>query len=488
MVSSKKILFVDLDNTFISTDILYELLLKMVKSSPLNILYLFVWLFKGKVYLKYKLAKNYDIDLGAIPYNKMVVQYIEKNKFKWKKIVLATATHELVADKIYKNNLSIFSDVLSSNGKINLIGENKLVAIEDYVKGGPFDYIGDSINDIKIWREASKSIIVNPSLFIKLKIRNFKNVMIISTMDNISKLKNWFGLIRVHQWMKNLLLFLPLIMSHAFFDFELVFINLLAFLSFSLIASSGYIINDFMDIESDRKDSHNKHRPIAAGTISIRDSFITFFSFILLGFTVSILKLSFLFTIFLILYLLISLSYTFFLKKIVIIDIITLSMLYNIRIISGGLATEIAISPWLLMFSTFFFMNLAFMKRYTWLDKLRLSDINLSERGYLKSDTSIIKSAGITSGFISIIIFISYIHSDHIKSLYSQPYVLWLIIPLLFYFITRLWLITNRGIMHKDPIIFILKDNASYILLFIIIIIFTLAKLYHFEFLVNYLI
>jgi 4-hydroxybenzoate polyprenyltransferase len=486
--SSKKILFVDLDNTFVSTDILFELILKMIKKSPFNLFYLFVWLFKGKAYLKDKLANNYDIDVDTLPYNVNVLQYLNENKSKWERIVLATGTNELVANKIYKNNSSIFSDVLSSNDKTNLIGKNKLAAINIYLKGKSFDYIGDSISDLKIWRAASNAIVVDPSLIVNLKIRNIKNMMIISTKNKKNRLKSWFRLIRIHQWMKNLLLFLPLIMSHLFFDFKVIFINLIAFFSFSLIASSGYIINDFMDIDSDRKDSHNKHRPIASGTISIRDSFITFIFLVVFGFTLSIFKLPFLFTIFLLSYLFISLVYTFFLKKIVIIDVIILSLLYNIRIISGGIATTIAISPWLLMFSTFFFMNLAFMKRYIWLDKVKSKDMNLSVRGYLKSDKSIIKSAGIASGFISIIIFLSYIHSDHIKSLYSQPYVLWLIIPLLFYFITRLWVITNRGIMHKDPVIFILKDYPSYTLLFIIIIIFIIAKFYHSQFLMNYLI
>lgn len=265
-------------------------------------------------------------------------------------------------------------------------------------------------------------------------------------------------------------------MAHRFFDLDLLLDNVLVFISFSLTASAGYIFNDILDLEADRQHPIKKQRPFAAGLLSVKSGFIAFLFLILCGFTIALFTIPMLFSIILLLYLIITTTYSLFLKRKMIIDVIALSILYNIRIIAGGVAITVPISSWLIVFSMFFFISLAFMKRYN--DLITLGDIkqNMVGRGYIKEDLAIVGSAGLSSGYISLLVFTLYIYSDHVKALYKQPFLLWLVIPVILYFISRMWLKTTRGEMTNDPIIYIIKDRFSYIILVIIIAIFLLAK------------
>ena len=289
---------------------------------------------------------------------------------------------------------------------------------------------------------------------------------------------NWAKALRMHQWVKNLLLFIPLITAHKIFTFYLLNEVLFAFISFSLVASAGYIFNDIYDIQEDRVHPLKNKRPFASGELSIKQGILIILCLLLISFGISF-SLVNLFKYILITYLVLSMSYTVWIKKYVLLDVVILAIFYNIRIIAGGIAVNIPISSWLLNFSMFFFMSLAFIKRYGELIHLKNSNMILSNRGYLLKDASIIKIIGLSNGYISILVLIFYIYSDHVTKLYQQPILLWLVIPVIMYWLSRLWLLTHRGKITYDPIIFMLKDSVSYYSLIIVLIIFYLSKVYN---------
>ena len=469
-------LFVDLDGTLVATDTLIESIVIFLKNNPFRIIYLLLWYIKGKVYIKKQLSQCAMPNVALLPYNKEVLDYLRKAKSSGQEIVLATAANHKIADEV-SSHLAIFDGVIATNQNYNLKGKYKLDAIINYVGEQPFDYIGDSKADIPIWQEARKAIIINPSSSLLNNLSNKINVTTIKTFRRSSNVRVWIKAIRIHQWTKNILLFLPIIMAHRFFDLDMLLKNILTFISFSLIASAGYIINDILDFEADRQNPEKKQRPFAEGLLSFYSGFIGFLFLTLCGFALAIITLPILFSIILLLYLILTLTYSLFLKRKTIIDVITLSVCYNIRIIAGGAAIAVPISSWLIVFSMFFFISLAFMKRYA--DLITLDDIkpNIIGRGYIKKDIPIVGSAGIASGYISLLVLTLYIYSDHVNELYKQPFLLWLVIPFILYLISRLWLKTVRGEMTSDPIIFIIKDRISYIILVMIIVVFSLAKI-----------
>ena len=469
-------LFVDLDGTLVATDTLFESIVIFLKNNPFRIIHLLLWYIKGKAYLKKQLSQSAMPNVAILPYNEEVLYYIRKAKSSGQQIVLATATHNKIANAV-SSHLAIFDGVIATNQNFNLKGSHKLDAIINYVGKQPFDYIGDSKADIYIWQAARKAIIINPTSKLFKNLSKTTNVKTIKTSKSSSNIRSWIKAIRIHQWSKNILLFLPIIMAHRFLDLDLVLKNVFAFISFSLVASSGYIFNDILDIEADRQHPIKKQRPFSAGLLSVKSGVVAFLFLILCGFTIALFTTSILFSSILLLYFIITMTYSLFLKHKMIIDVITLSILYILRIIAGGVAITVPVSSWLIVFAMFFFISLAYMKRYT--DLVTLSDDirrNINNLCYNKRDIAIIGSAGLSSGYLSLLVLTLYIYSDHVKNLYKQPFLIWLVIPIILYFISRMWLITARGEMTNDPIIYILKDRFSYIILAIIIAIFILAK------------
>jgi len=284
-------------------------------------------------------------------------------------------------------------------------------------------------------------------------------------------IKTWVKALRVHQWSKNMLIFVPLIMSHKIQDPSRLASSLIAFASFSLCASAIYLLNDLLDLESDRSHPKKKYRPLASGELPIQSGI--FLASALL--TSSIVLSSFLgrqFLALLVLYTLLNCAYSLYLKRRVMVDVILLAVLYVIRIFAGAAAVEVLVSSWLMAFAMFFFLSLALMKRYAELYLYnRFSKESPKGRGYVCEDMQHIATMGASSGYISVLVMALYINSKEVVALYSRPEVLWLIAPLLLYWISRVWLLTQRGKMRSDPIIFAMKDKSSYGVGFLIAII-----------------
>ena len=275
---------------------------------------------------------------------------------------------------------------------------------------------------------------------------------------------------RPHQWVKNVLIFAPLILSFQFMDPELVIRALLAFIAFSLSASSLYIINDLLDIDSDRLHPKKKNRPFASGTLSMRWGIGQAIVLLVIALVLAV-YINTEFLVALIIYSVLSAAYSFKLKRVVLLDVSILAVLYTLRIIAGTFAVSLDLSYWLIIFSIFMFTSLAMIKRVSELYNLMLQDKEKVEgRGYVVKDREIILALGSASGFVSILVFALYIHDPLIVHRYTQPEWLWLIVPALLYWIGRVWIIAHRGQMDEDPIVFALHDKLSYAILVFIAI------------------
>ena len=477
-MKEEKCLFVDLDGTLIKSDLLFECLVPIIKNYFYALFLAPFWLLKGKAYLKDKFSDLVSINPEILPYNNNVLEYIRKEKENGSKIILATASNIKLAKSI-SDYLGIFDDVIASSKEENLKGKNKLNKIKLYIKNNninkEFSYIGDSEADVKIFNETNIPIVVgNKNVFNKIKSKNDKTTFVDG--ENDFSLKKFFKMIRTYQWVKNFLIFLPLILAHKFLDVNLLLKALVAFFSFSFLASSVYIINDIMDVESDRIHPSKKNRPIASGAVKISSALKVAFILMPLSFIISIfLGKEFLFV--LLTYFITTSCYSFYLKKIMLVDILILSLLYTVRMFAGGVALNIYLSPWLFMFSMFFFFSLACAKRYSELYAVRnnLQD-EIKGRGYQAQDLEQIQIFGSSSGYIAILIFALYIQSDISMKLYKTPSFFWALCPIMLYWISRVWLLSHRGQMTQDPIIFALKDKVSYVVLILSIIIFGVAK------------
>jgi len=461
-----RILTVDLDGTLIKSDVLYEAIAYIIAHCPLYLLLMPFWLFKGRAYLKHKVAEKAVVDPALLPYNEEFLDFLKDEKKKGRSLVLITATDEKLALPVAEY-LGIFDEVYASQGKVNLKGKNKShLLIEKYGEGG-FDYAGNSTADYPVWADSFHSVVVTPSKKF-LKDCQSKFAVSHSFLHEAPPVKTFLRAIRVHQWVKNLLIFIPAIMAHRFHEAPVLQGTLIAFVAFSLVASSVYLLNDVIDLRADRAHRSKKLRPFAAGEMSLGIGMLLIPFLLGLAFVfASVLPASFM--LILALYFLLTLLYSLFLKQIVILDILILAGLYTIRIFAGGLAVGVGVSTWLMAFSMFFFLSLACVKRFSELFSLKEltgagSGHQIAGRGYFASDLEQIARFGSSSGYISVLILALYVSSDEVVKLYSNPEVIWLLCAVLLYWVSRVWLLAHRGQLHEDPIVFALKDRLSYLL------------------------
>lgn len=454
--SSRVPLFVDMDGTLIKTDIAQELLVQSFKSWS-HITHLAKLALSGRSHIKRFLAENNEFSAELLPYNEEVVDYIKAEKAKGRKLILATASDEIIATQV-ASHLGLFDDVMASSPGSNLKGKNKLLAIKES-SNGEFEYIGDSNADLPIWAEATASGFVNPPKP-AANIEKDSEKISFSLINKPSTLKTIVKAMRPHQWAKNALVFVPLIFSHSYTDPRLILLALTTFFAFSLCASAIYIINDLLDIEADRAHTKKRKRPFAAGSLTPVKGVITSFILLAIPLIFCSVYLSYKVTFVIVTYILLTNLYSFYLKHYSTIDVITLTCLYTIRIIGGGVAVSASLSPWLLNFSLFFFLSLAYMKRYIELSSNK-SGKKLSGRNYDVGEMDVILTTGIVNGGLAVLTLSMYLNSDFVISSYMSPQVLWLICPLLMFWIYRAWMWAKREKIDDDPVVFALKDRIS---------------------------
>jgi 4-hydroxybenzoate polyprenyltransferase/phosphoserine phosphatase len=469
----KKPLCVDLDGTLVNTDMLWESVVNVVLRKPMTLPSLCASLWQGRAALKRRAALLAKVNVRNLPYNTELLTFLEREKASRRHLVLVTGTDELLATQV-NDHLQIFHDVIGSNGILNLTGTNKRDRLVKLFGQQGFVYVGDSRQDIPVWQNAASGIVISSS---NSWIRKLQGLGLPISAIQSSKGFSCSALVRSlrsHHWIKNALVFLPILLSGEFLNWHAWIAGLISFAALSLAASSTYIVNDLLDLESDRQHPIKRFRPIAAGTLALPVALAVAPALLGCGLWIATLlppgSVALLLS-----YTGLSLLYSFHVKKIAILDVIFLAGLYCFRVFLGGAATHIPISKWTLLFGIFVFMSLAFLKRFTEL-KLRADDSPDDRRGYVAEDSRMVGTFGIASGYIGALVFTLYLNSPEIIMHYSRPALLWIGCPILVYWISHLWLIAERAQMTFDPVVFTSGDKTTYIVLLVVGSLIWLAK------------
>jgi len=452
-------LVVDLDGTLLRTDLLFESALRLIKQRPWLALLMPLWLVRGRAYLKHKIFQRVQIDAAVLPSHEELLAWLRDEKARGRRLILATASDYHQARSVVEP-LRLFDTVLGSDGQRNLKGRKKLQTIVE-VCGKEFDYVGNSSSDLAIWRGCRQAILVNTSRRVERSARRAGNVARVFPRS-LSHFHEVFRSMRLYQWVKNLLLFVPAITSHTIFEVPVAGSATLAFISFGFAASAGYILNDLLDLEEDRRHPTKKQRPFASGRAFIGSGILLAIGSLAASAVIAgWLPRAFAST--LIAYLIVTSLYSLFLKRLLVVDVLTLALLYTLRVVAGSAATGIVLSPWLLSFAFFLFLSLAFSKRAA--DLIQHQQDNQKSvpgRGYVTTDLDAVCMAGMCSGFLSSLVLALYINSESVQLLYRQPILLWGLQPILLYYISRLWVICRRGELTEDPIEYTVRDPSTY--------------------------
>ena len=461
-VQTGRPLCVDLDGTLVKSDTFVDSLMVLARRHPLAFLRTPVWALQGKAHLKSQVASLVTLNVAHLPYNRPLLDYLKNEHAAGRKLYLVTGADRLLAQSVAAH-LDIFNEVMASDGTVNLTGNNKLQRLEQRFASGGFDYIGNAIPDLPLLKSAQQAMVANPDVRLKsaLKGRNIK--VSEKFLDRSRPPVALAKALRVHQWAKNLLVFLPLLLAHTIRP-EFVLTAVAAFFCFSLLASATYIVNDLLDLEADRVHLSKRRRAFAAGDLSVATGIAISLLLAAVAFAMAV-YLPRKFLLFLLFYLVTTMAYSLVLKRIVLVDVVILAGLYTVRMAAGGAATHTIISPWLAAFSIFFFLSLAMVKRFSELQNLQTHHMNpASGRGYLLSDIEQLRTFGTSSAYASIVIFTLYINGRDVAALYHHPDRMWLITPLMILWISRVWLLASRGLLDEDPVIFALKDRMSLLL------------------------
>lgn len=454
-------LCVDLDGTLIRTDILWESIVRLWRNPVSLLRALLALLLHGKAAFKTVLAEAVAINPAALPYREAVLEFARAQHHAGCTVVLATATHRQVAQDI-ADHLGIFSRVFATENGVNLSGARKREALEAAYGNRGFDYIGDSHKDLPVFAAARHALLIAPSRALLSKTSALTEVSRIFSEPGLD-MKVIARALRLHQWAKNALLAVPLLSAHLLLNVGAWIDVALAFLAFGLVASSTYLINDLLDLQSDRLHARKRFRPLASGTLSIPAGLLLVVISASMGFFLAWTFLPSGFIFYLLAYVALTLGYSFYLKRRLVLDVLTLAVLYTLRILAGGVAIGVVVSEWLLMFSLFIFLSLAFLKRAIELMGMEGGG-RVSGRGYSRDDLDIVRTIGVSSGLISVLVLSLYISSPAVSQLYRAPHLLWLLCPLVVYWITRIWFLAARGEVDHDPVVFALFDWRSYVI------------------------
>ncbi|MFT4862283.1 MAG: 4-hydroxybenzoate polyprenyltransferase/phosphoserine phosphatase [Pseudohongiellaceae bacterium] len=469
-------LFVDLDGTLIKTDTMVEAVLSLLRARPLSVFAMLGWLAGGKAVFKAQLAKCITLDLAGLPINPEFLAYLEVEHAKGRRMTLISASHQSVVDSALRQ-FEFFVAGFGSDDLTNLKSEKKLQKIQQLTEDSGFAYAGDSSADLVIWQQAEQIILVNCDAAVTKKARQSapSNSQLIELDQPPALTPNLFKAMRVHQWLKNLLVFLPLILSHQLNQPVLLGLNVVAFISFCFCASSVYLLNDLLDLSSDRTHDSKSGRPFAAGTLPLKVGLlgtpVLFAASVLLAIGVGTAFLSAI-----LLYWAVTCLYSFYLKRVFLVDVVTLAFLFTMRVVAGSAAIGVVTTDWLLAFTGFLFLGLAVVKRVIELTNLKSKGLTTTEgRGYSVDRLQQITILGSMSSLAAVVIFAVYINSPATLNLYQSPNMLWGICPLLLIMLARVWRAALSGDLNEDPVLFAAEDRPSQIMLLVCAILLWLA-------------
>lgn len=454
----------DLDGTVLATNSMCESALALLSRRPWFALLFPFWLARGKATFKAEVARRATLDAETLPIRNDVVDFLKTEAGKGRKLILATGANRAIANSVAER-LGFFSAILASDANTNLTGKRKIEAIHQYVGDKEFDYVGDSSADLPVWSSASSAILVRPTSRLLRKVEGRRPVTGVLGRGG-GTWSEFLTALRPRQWVKNLLVFLPLVMGHQVRNIPLLVSSLIAFAAFCLCASGSYILNDLLDLEADRRHTTKRNRPLASGRLplwvgiclaplltvaglvaasSLRNEVVVFE---LAGYVAA------------------TIIYSLYAKRVPVADVLVLTGLYLLRIFAGGAATGVPLSPWLIGFSMFFLLSLAFAKRHGEI-RTQLAGEGAgnspSKRNYAPQDLDMVRQFGVTSGYISVLVLALYVNGREVMAMYRHPDLIWLTCPLVLFWISRVWFLANRGKLHEDPIVFATEDKISYL-------------------------
>lgn len=451
-------LIVDLDGTLVRSDLLIETAFWELGRRPHSIVNMVRALLQGKASLKHRLSEAYDFDPSVLPYDEVVVSCVRAAAAQGRPVYLASASHERIVSAV-ADHLGLFTGWFATDATTNCTGENKAEKLVATFGQGGFDYIGNAAADLPIWRRAAKSCAIRAPASVMSRLSR--------ECDNVERLahdrptwRTWARLLRVHQYAKNVLVFLPLL-ANQLFGWDSVLQALIAAVAFSICASGVYILNDLIDLQDDRVHRTKCYRPLACGQIPLAHAVVAFPALLFLSLAVASAISS---TFFAVLagYFVLTTAYSLLLKRKMILDVLALAVLYTMRVIGGAVALSAPVSPLLLAFVLSWFLSLALVKRYVELIARQEAGLPDSKsRGYRNADRGMVGALAVAAGSNGLMLFALYVSSETVRDLYSRPEALWLIGPVLTYWIARVLMLAHRGLMHDDPLVFALKDKVS---------------------------
>jgi 4-hydroxybenzoate polyprenyltransferase len=467
-------LYVDLDGTLIATDLLHESALQLVRMAPGTLLRLPAWLLNGKAALKRRVAERVRLDAASLPYREPVLDIIRQARQQGRRVVLATASDRALADAVAAH-LGLFDAVLASDGQRNLSGPRKLEAIRTDAAGQPFSYAGDGAVDLAVWQGAQSAIVVSNSSRLRHRVRAATRVEAEIDVPRAGWRDLLYG-IRLHQWLKNLLVFVPLLPILDQTTLGMALAALAMFFAFGLCASAIYLVNDLLDLEADRHHQRKKKRPIAAGTLPIGQAIALAAALLTGSAALAFATLPLPAIGVLAGYVLLTSAYSLWLKRRMLVDVFALAALYTVRILAGMSAARVEGSFWLLGFSMFMFLSLALVKRYVEIGEMKAGgQARAQGRAYAASDAGFVLATGLAAGQLSILTLSLYLNDPKVTQRYDHPYALWLLCPLMLYWLVRIWLKGHRGELHDDPVVFAATDRISQMVLLLCVVLVWIA-------------
>jgi 4-hydroxybenzoate polyprenyltransferase len=452
------VLVVDLDGTLCRTDTLHENILGALSRRPAHLPGILAALFSGKAAFKRRVAEAHVTPGAGLPYDEAVLDLVRDARARGRRTALVSASDQAQVDAVAEH-LGLFDDAIGTGGgdsEGNLGGAAKAAFLERRYGPRGFDYVGDAHTDLPVWSAARRAITVRAPEPLRRKVQA-RHDDVHHMGEAGGRLRTAIEALRPHQWSKNVLVFLPMLAAH---DASALPAALAAFVAFCLTASSVYLLNDLVDLQADRAHPRKRRRPFAAGRLPIAFGLVAAPALLLLAAAVALIWTPPAFLGALAVYYLGTFAYSFWLKRKALVDVLTLAGLYTARIIGGAAATGLSLSPWMLGFSLFLFLALAAVKRQAELAQ-QAEGAKTAGRGYQTSDLPLLREMALASGFAAVMVFALYINSEAVTSLYARPELLWLICPLLLYWIGRMVLMTHRGYMDDDPIVFAAKDWPS---------------------------
>ncbi|MCA1989434.1 MAG: UbiA family prenyltransferase [Desulfarculus sp.] len=458
-----KIICVDLDGTLVRSDTLWEQVALLLKTRLRLAFLLPIWLLRGKAHLKARIARLVNLDVAALPYHEPLIAHLRQRRAAGDHLVLATGANQAVARAVAEH-LDLFDEVLASDESVNLTGARKLAALQTRFPGQPLAYAGNGPRDLPIWLGCQRAILVDTPRRLANQVEAAGvPSLAIDRPDRRGPLKVLIKALRVQQWVKNLLLFAPMAGAHLWWNRQVWESTGLAFAAFCLLASSVYLLNDLLDLANDRQHPTKRNRPLASGEFPLALALALIPLLAVAGLGLGAWLGGGLF-ISMLVYLGLTLAYSWRLKREVVLDILVLAGLYTLRVIAGGEAGQVHLTSWFTIFTTFLFLSLAVCKRHAELHHLAKVDKTQSlGRGYRKDDQPFLLCGGLASGYLAALVFTLYLNSPLVNQLYRNTSWLWLICPAMLYWISRVWLLAHRGEIVDDPVLFVIKDKASYV-------------------------